>query len=344
MYKINKILISLIISLWWFLSFSFADNSDCWIFAIWNFNNNWDSNSFSIVTTVRWNDDYIYSKFLTSEQRTQIIDANSLNAAILNLKKYCCENELWWLSHSSNTCKNDSWFFNPNSLDSPYLFDHLLDVLMRRLNWLTWDNNIYPNMEVDELWAERRQRIDGKAENLSGSDVQSIADKYQEFRTYHPEYDITSQMNAQFWDEKNANFLTYIIWEWWSESEKIANVFKNYENRSLYDRYNNACSITQYLYSLLNIWIISDDKETTARKTAKWLCSKITKSQIDNETKYVTLVAKESANRFLNNYIEGYLWYLYNRRITLENIRKSSSNKFLDVVKAVPHLVKRCVH
>lgn len=347
MQKINKILLTSIISFWCFISFSFGtDNSDCGIFAIWNYNNNWDSdNSFQIVENVRWNDDYIYSKFLDKNTKIQIMDKNDLNTAILNLKKYCCEKELWWLSSESKTCKDDKNFFNLNSLDSQYLYDHLFDVIMRRLNWLTWDNDIYTRtkMTTDELWTERRERISEKAEDLSWSDVQSIVDKYKKFREYHLKYDITSQINAQFWNASNEDFLRYTAWLWGEESEKIAKALKNYKDWSLYDRYHNACALTQYFYWLLNVWIQSDDKIKTINKLAKWTCDDIVKEQIANENKYVWLVTQRAGNRFLYNFVEGYISYLYERRNTLKKTQKDANNKRLDVVRAVPHLVKSCV-
>jgi len=347
MKKINKIFIVPVVLLLWILGFSFADNSDCWIFAIDRFINTWDANnSFQIVKSVRWRDDFIYSNFLTVEQQTDIIDIDSLNTAILNLKKYCCEKELWWLSFERETCKADKNSFNPNSLDSPYLFDHLFDVIMRRLNWLTWENDIYVDtkMTVDEKWAERRSRITEKAEDLSGSDVQSIIDKYKEFWKYNLKYDIASQMDAQFWDAGNDDFLKYVIWSWWKESEEdIANALRNYKDWSMYDRYHNACALSQYFYALMNVWIKSDDRIRSINKSARWLCNDAVKQQIVNENRYIWLVAQKEWNRFLYNFVNGYISYLHDRRNTLRETQKDIHDRLLDIAKKVPHLVKSCV-
>ena len=347
MQKINKIFIVSIISLCCIFGTCFSDNSDCGIFAIWNYANNWSSdNSFQIIKSVRWREDYIYSKFLNADQQLAIIDSDSLNTAVLNLKKYCCENGLWWLSVKSKTCQNDKAFYNTNSLDSEYLFDHLFDVIMRRLSWLTWENDIYVDtkMTVDELWAERRSRINEKAEDLSGSDVQSIIDKYKEFWEYHWEYDITSKMDAQFWNASNRDFLEYVSGLWWEESKKIAKAFQEYKNRSMYDRYHNACALTEYFYALINWGIESTDKIRTINTLSKWICNTIVKNQIANENKYVWIVANTAWNLMLINNTKFYTAYLYSRRNDVRDLQTKTNDRWWVIVKAVPHLVKATVH
>lgn len=344
MNKIKKIFIISSISLCYLIGISFADDWDCGIFAIWKYNNTSEANnSFENIDDVRKKDDYIYSKFLTPDQKAKIIDVDSLNTAILNLKKYCCEQSKGWLSPKSETCIVDKDFFNANSLDSPYLFEHLFDVIMRRLNGLTWENDIYTQtkMTVDEKGTERRNRINEKAENLSGSDVQSIINKYKEFRAYHQKYDINSEMNAQF-KKDDSEFLKYVSGEWWGESEKIAKVFQEYENRSLYDRYHNACVLGEYFYALL-AWKQSKDKMNTINILANWLCNDAVQKQISNENKYVWLVTQRAWNRYIYSYVQDYISYLGDRRNTLRDTQSKTKDKRLDDVKGVPHLVKSCV-
>ena len=75
-------------------------------------------------------------------------------------------------------------------LDSQYLYDHIFDVMMRRLAWLTWDTDIYvgTNMSVDEAWKYSwkwwREFISSKAEDLSWSDSQGIIDEYLKKNNY----------------------------------------------------------------------------------------------------------------------------------------------------------------
>lgn len=347
---IHKILTVSIILSCIFINLTLADNSDCWVFWILTYkqeskNKNW----FDIVDASRETTNYWFSNFLTVQQQRDIITKDDLNTALLNLKKYCCEKELWWLTQSDKTCQDDAVFFNENALDSKYLYDHLFDVLMRRLTWLTWNDDIYvkSNMTVDELWNEWRNRITQQAENVSWANPQIILSEYKKFRdTSAPSlwYNITTQTNAAFWDLSDQDFLTYVGWQWSSEdSTKVANALKKYKERSLYDRYNNVCSLAQYFYSLLDVWMYSQDRARTIQRLSNGLCTNAVRQQIESENNYVKTTIQKSSNLFLNNYIKWYVEYLQDRQQKLESTEKNITDRFLDVVRAVPHLVKKCV-
>lgn len=328
-------------------NFSIADDiTDCSKFWALSYKDKW---SFDIVDTVRWTDKYEYTKFLTPEEQLKIIKKDDLNTAILNLKKYCCENGKWnlWV----DTCKKDAPYFNDNALDSPYLFDHLFDVIMRRLNGLNWDKNIYTKtkMSLDDKWEEWRKRIDKEAKSVSGSTPQTIITKYQQVWKQSPSnlwYDITKKIYGVFWNEDNLRFLSYVSWNEWEESEAIARTMRNYDNRTLYDRYINAWALSEYFYALL--WAPDKDKrETIAKlkdKTWSWilLCDTIIAKQIDWENSYVTLVIQRSSNLFLSNFIEWYFSYLYERQQKLQKLRKDSSDRWLDVTRAIECLQNVC--
>ena len=350
MKNLNKILIVPILLSCSILNLVSADNSDCGTFATMSYSNSdWWDNGFWIVNLSRWTDSNKFSNFMTKEQQLAIIDKESINTAILNLKKYCCEKNLWWLNYSLDTCKQDKVFFNDNIIDSQYFFDHLFDVVMRRLSGLSGEYDIYTktNMSVDSLGWEWRSWIVWQAENVSWVNPQIIIDKYQEF--WHPSapqlwYDVSNNINTSFWDLSDQDFLLYVSGNWWSqESKDIADALKNYDNWTLYDRYNNACAITQYLYALLDLWLSSEDKNRTINNLAKWYCKQATKSQIDNENLYVKLVILQAGNLFLQNYRQWYISYLYDRSKILTDTWRNITNKFLDVVKGVPHLVHTSV-
>lgn len=346
MSKLNKILIIPVVLCGFLFNFSLADNSDCGTFAVMDYSKN---SSFSAVDNSRWTDYNKYSKFLSIEQQKAIIDKESLNTAILNLKKYCCENGLWGLSLDAKTCKDDKVFFNDNIIDSPYLFDHLFDVEMRRLSWLTGEYDIYKktNMWSDDKWLEWRAWINEQAENVSWANPQIIINKYKEF--WQPSspslwYDISKNVGTTFWDLSDDSFLTYVSGQWESqESTGVAEALKNYDKWTLYDRYNNACAITEYLYALLDLSWSSDDKRRVINNVSEWVCNNIVKGQIQNESSYVQVVILQAGNLFLQNYRQWYLSYLYDRGQNLQKIWGDSTEKFLDVVRGVPNLVKNCV-
>lgn len=340
MKNLNKILIIPIILACSIFGVSLADNSDCWIFGILQYDN-W----FSIVNNSWETNSNKNTNFLTIEEQRAIITNNDLNTAILNLKKYCCENEKWWLEQTLSTCEDDEIFFNDNALDSPYLFDHIFDVIMRRLNWLSGDTNIYTktNMTLDDKWAERRNFITKQATSTGWSTPQTIIDEEKKFRSSpNLEYNISLYINNTFRELNNYNFLLYVSWSWDSEQSKmVSNAMKNYSKWTLYDRYNNACALSEYFYALLDVWN-SEDKSTIINKLSNKSCDEIVKKQINGESSYVSLIKQRASNTFLSNYIEWYKSYLYERQERLENLLKDSKNRRLDVIRAVPGLQRQC--
>ena len=332
------------------LSFWFADNTDCERFAPSLYYQSWAKNWFNEVKNSRWTTTNKYSNFLSIPEQIDIdneigiIDSESLDTAILNLKKYCCENSIWSISPDHSYCKTDHSFFNSNSLDSPYLFDHLFDVIMRRLNGLSWDTNIYNNMKLDNKWSERRSKISSYAENLSWVSPQIIVTEYQKMRSANNEYDISSYVNNKFISDSTSNFLLFVSWQWDSDdSKKVKDALINYKNWSLYDRYRNACALTEYFYALL----LGGDtdstvKNETIKNITKWVCDDIVSNQIKSENIYTKLIMKKSANLFQKNYFEWYTSYMHNRMESLQSTWRNSVDRFFDVVRAVPQLIKNC--
>ena len=346
MKNLNKILIIPILIFCFLFSFTLADNSDCSRFGAMTYKQNW-TNWFDIVNKSREVENYEFTKFLSIEQQTGIITKNDLNTAILNLKKYCCENKLWDLG--KDTCTKDKPFFNDNALDSKYLFDHLMDVIMRRLNWLDGEINIYTktNMTLDDKWEERRKRINEKAESLVGAVPQTIINKFEETFKQSPSnlwYNIVSKIDSTFWSLSDQDFLLYVSWKWWtSESESVSNAMKNYKNRTLYDRYINACALGKYFYWLLDLWMNSSDKQIVINRTANNSCNEMIKRQIEWESNYVSSVIQNSSNLFLLDYFEWYMSYLNDRQEWLQKLWKDCVDRWLDVVRGVPSLQRYCV-
>ena len=192
---------------------------------------------------------------------------------------------------------------------------------MRRLNWINDKTNIYTEtkMTVDDKWSARRERIDEQAESTGWSNPQIISNKYEEVR-WKSIYNITPQIYATFWSLSNQDFLNYVSGNWSTQdSESIANAMKKYDERTLYDRYINACALSEYFYSLLDLWVNSEDKTKIINKlTSDNLCDKAVEKQINSENNYVKLVTQRSSNQFLSNYVEWYTSYLAERQKTFQ--------------------------
>jgi hypothetical protein len=145
----------------------------------------------------------------------------------------------------------------------------------------------------------------------------------------------------------DQDFLNYVAWKWWSnisrESQVVANAMKNYSQRTLYDRYINACALSEYFYALLDLWVDSEDKDNTIKRLSDRSCDRIIERQIDWENAYVVLVIHKSANLFLSNLVEWYMSYLYQRQEKFEKLWTDIVNKRMDDVRWVPNLENRTV-
>ena len=341
MKNLNKILIIFILFSCFSISSVFADpnKSDCGTFAIHPYKQEWkDTNWFDIVNDVWEVNNNENTNFLTIAQQQAIITKDDLNTAILNLKKYCCDR---WLTQDNTTCETDRIYFNDNALDSAFLFNHLFDVIMRRLSWLNWDTDIYKKtkMTTDKKWSERRERINTQAESTKWSTPQSISTQYNIFRTQTKWYDISSSIDSNLTRDKKT-FSDFVSWKWTGSSTTVSKALKEYENRTLYDRYKNSCALTNFFYMLLG-WDQSSDKKKITEASNR--CNEFIENQISWENKYVQLITKRSANHFLSNYIQWYMSYMFERQMKLQKLRKDSTDRFLDVVREVPCLQNKCV-
>ena len=350
MNKLNIILVVLVSLCGFIINCVLADDSDCRIFGAAPYKQDAGQNGFGSVSQVWETAKYQYTDFLSIEQQKNIITKADLNTAILNLKKYCCVNNLWWLSQNLKTCDDDKSFFNENALDSQYLFDHIFDVMMRRLAWLTWDTNVYSDMTVDDAWdyswKRWREYIVSKAEDLSWSDSQTIIDEYRKFWVWSEPsfwYDIRWKISWIFGGGgvSDNRFLEYVSWKSWEESEKVAKAIKDYDKWTLYDRYRNVCDLAKYFYVLLGGSPSSVDGAQIINRG--WSCEDFVDSQIEKETDYVNLVVQRSSNLFMKNYMSWYFKYLKDRWDKLRTLWKDSVDRWLDVVRAVPYLSNRCV-
>lgn len=357
MKNLNKILVIFILFSCFYFNSVFADlnKSDCGTFWVLEYNNT-GQNWFDIVNSNRETTSSELTNFLSIDQQRAIITKDDLNTAILNLKKYCCEAEKWWLKQKDKTCKNDEIFFNDNALESEFLFNHLFDVIMRRLSWLNWDNDIYKKskMSIDDSWLKRRELINSQAESPKWASPQTISTEYNRFRTQStPDkwYDINDLIDWEF-SYDDITFLRFVSWQWeWeytNNSKKVAKALWEYENRTLYDRYKNSCALAEYFYILLG-WGKSSDKETLTRREKDWflwvgqICNNFIDNQISSENKYVQSVVKRSSNLFMSNYIQWYMSYMYERQMKLQKLWKECGDRFLDTVRAVPCLINNCV-
>jgi hypothetical protein len=233
----------------------------------------------------------------------------------LNLKKNCCENKEF-NERNVERCKTDEAYFQDNNDKVPksfYLFDHVFDVLMRRLDGEIAGencNSLYKDVTPDPKGAEWRERINEKAELLSGTVPSVINNKYQEFW----KVDTTHLLTGLSQDSTRS------IQEYRREmtAGENLNILQNYDTLTLAERYENTCNLAGYIYFLFR----DDDNLGSVIETKSMLlnssrCKNTIKARIDNETTYVKVVDIARSQDFQTDSVNEFLTYLYQRLTTL---------------------------
>ena len=292
----------------------------------------WENGSFTLVESLRKDDLVLHSN---------IIDKDSLNVAFLNLKKNCCqylnaknlEGHTFYEQHT-NSCEEDKTYFNTNVPRSYYLFDHIFDVMMRRLNGEV--EEIYPEVSLDEKGQERRERINEIAEDIEGEVPATIERKYKEYRTI----DNKNSLHGIAEDASPGSF-DYVNAMTAGENLEILN---RYEERTLGERYDNLCNVAGYVYFVFNT--VNENMiaitETKSMLLGSNVCSKATNSRIEAENHYIENMIVLKSNELLIRNVESYITYLDKRLRDLQDTMGKAKNSFFAVARKVPKLVQHC--
>lgn len=149
----------------------------------------------------------------TTQYKT-VLPIEAFNKALINLKAYCCTQAFQkWCS--SDDIKNKPEHYPA----SAFLFDHLLDVAMRRLDGIT---GLAYNLSLDPTGLERRTKIAEIANSANGMPANKIESTYTGYRTVHKYTDLG------------------IV---------ISGYNKNIATISLGDKYDTICELVRDIYN-----------------------------------------------------------------------------------------------
>lgn len=248
-----------------------------------------------------------------------ILPQDAMKQAMLNLKWFCCEQNIL----QANTCESD-WSLNPNWIypSSAYLYDHILDVSMRRLDAKQENENgedlIY-GLVPDSAWLDWRNFITDRANDKNWSIPLEISDKFKQTR------------EAQ-WNSLKA-------WSSNTDMPRDTNTFENYDQWRLVEKYLGVCETSMYLY--LNFpW----DKNKTKLNSAYLNCEKITNIRIKKEIDYTKAILMQKWNKFLYNNIKSYLdiYFWQNKLVALQQLIFNIKNTFNEINKAITNTEPVC--
>lgn len=282
--------------------------------------------------------DIVWTKSAFWSDLEKMLDSASLNQALLNMKKVCCNHNKDFQTILSDTCEEDrAYFFDGNVAESYYLFDHVLDVILRRLDWDA--KNWYLMDNLDTKGSERRQKMDEIMLQTEGDEntmPSVISDEYQAYWTLNPE-NFTEGMV-----ENPLVSLAEVVQI--MESDNNMKIVKNYEEWSLWERYVNACNLAWYIYAKFYQSSINVPSLLKTRwnliKNGENQCVKLVNQRLDAEKDYVKYVAISKWNMMFTDNVDKYVnTYLWERLSNLEELIMNTKARFMRVMKAVPKLV-----
>lgn len=237
------------------------------VFAINNLNDYGDCRNLTFPD----NKYSIYNEELTSIARN-------------NLRSYCCKNKKTIIIDSEEVkCKNT---LSENYVDSPRLYDHLIDVGMRYLDGderLQYADPISNKKPLDKRWKERRDFTKNYGETISWRVPLELQQKYIEYRWIMTEDFGIWESNSQSCNDSKARF---------------ESIQKNRGTLSLSKKYFTLCEISSCM--------VDDGKNN--RISA---CQSLVTQRIIWERNYVQWLLLYQSNLWLSTNFEAYaLWYI----------------------------------
>jgi len=256
--------------------------------VIWN---EIDAQVNNYQTNYRW-----YIKFLP-------VDA--FKQALIHMKAYCCLNTISCTKEEKNNL--------PTTYpESAYLYDHLIDINMRRLDGYA---PLAYGLSPDPTGKERREKINELAEAPNGGTAKEIEDKYVLYRTKKRNDSIPRRYEVIL-NQYNTDIKTV----------------------SLLDKYDNLCNITKILYNKFQqtdntiIWTTQDSKSYLNA------CRNIVEKRVKREDKYVKIVMVQKTGKLLDEVTKAHTkkYFAEEKLMKLRNLIVEVKNLFQDMVKQAP--------
>ena len=251
----------------------------------------------------------------------------ALEKAILHLNKYCCTQKL--LEEDSKPCENINSLSPEKWPQSPFLFDHFIDVWLRRLDGI---NNY--DLASDTMSEERRAALTGIMENPDWVVASKIIKTYTDYRTLDPKFMFKkTHLNIQKFGAKE-------VWDLKTFVERYT--YK--DEVSLADKYNNICFVARNMYEK-KPWekiLIWTDKLTNWRSSYTD-CQKMVAQRIRKETTLVRTVIIEQSSKILMENINQTInkHFLQDKLAKLQTTIINIRDLFTTLVKQAP-ISKKC--
>lgn len=261
-----------------------------------------------IFPSRRWTD----SEDVVKNNMFKAMSKTGLEMAFSNLNKYCCNiKAITWTGCVST---NDKTLY-PESI---YLFDHIFDIYLRKLDAKT---ELLYGLEPDWSGKEWREFITEKGNDVKGSrpiEIKTGYDFYWKLTRYNAPFSETDAKAIAKWNDSTT----------WNISQ--------YDSWTLYDKYSLACDIVNYITQSIQGKTLTESEYQS--------CTEIVNNRIDRENVYVQTLLMQKANKLLWWNLDSYLgtYFIRDKLSNLEQILFDINTSFWEVNKAVKKLVPKC--
>lgn len=241
----------------------------------------------------------------TNVAYSNVVPQEAFARALNNLKTYCCTVVV------PNKCTSEQ----KRTLEklypkSAYLFDHLLDVTMRRLDGV---QSLAYGLEPDKAGKARRDYITSIANQPNGAPAKGIEENFKNYRTLH---------------EKNTKDLTVVAKNYRGD---------NTATLSLADKYNTLCGLLKNVYqdTQSDTTIIGWEFENNSfyRK-----CKDLVAQRVGKETAYTKLLMIKQSTKLLDETTKAYTrkYFVQEKLMGLRNLITKVKDNFTTIVQQAP--------
>lgn len=244
----------------------------------------------------------IYTKYHT------FMPVSGFNQALINLKAYCCSQVIQKACEKKE--KDNLPKYYP---ESAYLFDHLLDVTMRRFDAIP---SLAYGLEVDPIAKEWRDKITEIANTTVGKQASEIQKIYTGYRTLHTDFAKNIESSIDGYGKDNLAAF------------------------SLADRYNSICLMLKTMYGDIQTtkWFVTDIGWYTYKNSFFSKCLNIVKDRVSRENWYVKILMIQKSNQLLDETTKAYTkkHFVEEKLMGLWSIVSKVKDMFQTIVQQAP--------
>jgi len=308
--KYIKFILPVVVFFWFNIIFVFARTDDMgWLLA---------DCKLSMVDDI---DTYITSRF----EYDTIFPKDAIKRAFVNLRSHCCTRyQLKDSAKYSGFCKENMLVdFYPQS---EYLFDHLVDVMFRRLDV----EDLYQDVEPDPVALEWKEYTTEIAEDAWGNHAWAMRKKYDEYweSNYTP-IQYREDVDEYCKDKNSAQF---------SLIERTLDLYSSSNLINLHDRYSSVCALSMCMYRA--IWQTNGVSFLLEKPFG--VCESIASQRIQEEQLYAKSLVMQESTKSLWDAMHSYLYNYFGKRrlVNLQETIMRLVDLFSTIWKMAPEWTK----